>query len=237
MKDLASTIDIRLQYGIKAILLRHLKREYLGVREYKNSVFGWLIVGNRESKEDSSDLIRRLSKGDTAAIVELYDLYFDRIYSMVYNQLDRNHSNTEDVVQETWLAAIKSAKKFKGNSQPYTWLCGIAWHKIRDHQRRHYRDKAKLYRPSIDSGIPELQLIDSGPLPIEIIEKEETKEVVRMALSSLPGHYQQVLILKYVEDMSAKEVGQSLGKSKKSVESMLDRARVALKDKIIDLSK
>jgi RNA polymerase sigma-70 factor (ECF subfamily) len=208
-----------------------------GAQGSKNSMFRRLIPGNRDSKKDSSDLILRLSKGDNAAIEELYTLYFDRIYSLVYNQVGRDQCSAEEVVQETWLAVIKSAKKFKGTSQPYTWLCSIALHKIKDYQRRHYVDMAKLYRPSEDPEIAELQLIDSGPLPDEIIEKEETKEMVRRALSSLPSHYQQVLTLKYVEEMSAKEISQSLGKSTRSVESMLDRAKLALRNKIVESSK
>ncbi|MFC2017937.1 RNA polymerase sigma factor [Chloroflexota bacterium] len=205
-------------------------------------MFDRFISGNRKSKEagseaDSSDLILRLSKGDTAAIEELYNLYFDRIYSMVYNRVGRNHDNAEEVVQEIWLAVIKSAKKFKGKSSPYTWICSIAAHKITDYQRRSYRDNAMVHKPSTNPEIPELQLIDSNPLPEELIEKKETKEVVRMALDSLPSHYQQVLTLKYIEELSAKEVGQVLGKSKKSVESLLDRAKLALRNEIVDMSR
>ena len=201
-------------------------------------MFGWLMHSNApDSKEESADLVQRLSKGDTTAIEELYNLYFDRIYSMAFNQLGRNHSSAEEVVEETWLAVIKSAKNFKGHSHVYTWLCSIAWHKIRDYQRRHYRDMAKQQQPSTRVETPELQLIDSGPLPEELIEREETKELVRKALASLPSHYQQVLTLKYLQDMSAKEIGEVMYKSTRSVESLLDRARLALRDRIIQISK
>ena len=205
--------------------------------KYNYAVLEKLLPGSRKSKAAGSDLIHRLSKGDTAAIEELYGLYFDRIYSMVYNQVGRNHDSAEEVVQETWLAVIKSAKKFKGKSSPYTWICSIAAHKITDYQRRAYRDNAMLQKPSNNPEIPELELIDSGPLPDELVEKEETKEVVRRALDSLPSHYQQVLILKYIDEMSAKEVGEVLGKSAKSVESLLDRAKLALRNEIITLSR
>lgn len=205
-------------------------------------MFGRFIFSNRKTKAAgseaaSSDLISRLSKGDTVAIEEVYNLYFDRIYSMVYNQVGRNHDSAEEVVQEIWLAVIKSAKKFKGKSSPYTWICSIARHKITDYQRRSYRDSDMVQKPSTNPEIPELQLIDSGPLPEELIEKEETKQAVRMALDSLPAHYQQVLMLKYIEEMSAKEVGQVLGKSTKSVESLLDRARLALRNELVDRSR
>lgn len=191
-----------------------------------------------DSKRDEADLGERLRRGDSAALEELYNLYFDRLYSMVFNQVGYDHSNAEDVVQEIWLAAIKSAKKFRGQSQPYTWLCSIAWHKIKDFQRRHYRQMAKQQQAPSQIEIPELgEMIDSEPLPEEVLEREETKELVRRALSSLPSHYQQVLTLKYIEGMSAKEISQAFGKSTRSVESLLDRARLALRDKIIHMSK
>ena len=205
---------------------------------YNHGVFGWFVnSGEFDSKDKSPELTLRLNKGETSAIEELYSLYFDRLYSLVYNHVGMDHGNAEEVVQETWLAVVKSVKKFKGQSQPYTWLCSIAWHKIRDFQRLHYRDVAKLQRLSTANGISELQLIDTSPLPAVVIEQEETKELVRIALASLPVHYEQVLTLKYIEGMSAKEISQVLNKSAKSVESLLDRARLVLRNEIIQISK
>jgi RNA polymerase sigma-70 factor, ECF subfamily len=205
-------------------------------------MFGKFIFVSRKPKgtgpdSASSNLVSSLSKDDPADIEGLYNLYFDRIYSLVYNQVGRNHVSAEEVVQETWLAVIKSATKFKGKSSLYTWICSIAHHKISDYQRRSYRDDVMGQKPSANPEIPELQLVDSGPLSEEIIEKEETKWVVRRALGSLPSHYQQVLTLKYIEEMSAKEVSQVIGKSIKSVESLLSRAKLALLNEIVDMSK
>lgn len=191
----------------------------------------------KTTKGDQLDLSRRLRQGDIAALEELYNLYFDRIYSMVFNQVGRDHSNAEDVTQETWLAATKSAKKFKGQSEPYTWLCSIAWHKVRDFQRRHYRQMAKEQSPADQPDIAKVrQILDTQPLPQELLEQEGTQELVRSALSALRSQYQQVLILKYVEDMPMREIGYVLRKSTRSVDGLLRRARVALRDKIIQMS-
>jgi RNA polymerase sigma-70 factor (ECF subfamily) len=191
----------------------------------------------KPAKGDELDLASRLRQGDTGALEELYDLYFDRIYSVIFNQVGRDHSNAEDVTQETWLAAVKSVKRFKGQSEPYTWLCSIAWHKIRDFQRRHYRQMVKQQSPADQPDVATLrQMLDTQPLPQELLEREGTQELVHRALFALPGQYQQVLILKYVEDMPMKEIGYVLGKSTKSVDGLLRRARVALRDKIIQMS-
>lgn len=205
-------------------------------------MFGRFISSNRKNRESDSDaavsdLILRLSKGDSSAIEELYNLYFDRIYSMVYNQVGRNHDSAEEVVRETWIGVIKSAKKFKRKNSPYIWICSIAMHKISDYQGRYHHDNATVRKLSNTMEIPELQLIDSGSLPDELIQKEETRAVVRMALDTMPSHYHQVLTLKYLEDMSAKEIGQVLGKSTKSVENSLNRAKLALRKEIKAMSR
>jgi RNA polymerase sigma-70 factor, ECF subfamily len=189
------------------------------------------------SSTEDGDLVRRFRCGDINAAEELYRLYFDRLYSMVFNQVGRNHKNTEEVVQESWLAIIKSAKKFKGQSQLFTWIYKIAWYKIKDFQRVHYRDIANLQPPSDQTTHPELQLIDTEPLPQELVESEETGNLVRNAMSTLPPHYQQVLTLKYLENLSLKEISEVMDKSTKSVSSLLERARLALRDQVNQLNR
>jgi DNA-directed RNA polymerase specialized sigma24 family protein len=64
--------------------------------------------------EQDADMLKRLQGGDRTAMAELYDRYFDRLYSLVFNQVDRNRDIAEDIVQETFLAALKSAKGSRG---------------------------------------------------------------------------------------------------------------------------
>ena len=187
---------------------------------------------NINPEEASTDLVSRFRKGEIAAVEQVYHLYFDRIYSMVFNQVGRDHKNAEEVVQETWLSVVKSAGKFKGQSQLYTWIYKIAWYKIKDFQRKHYRELANHQHPMQLSSIPALEVMDIEPLPQEVVESEETGKLVRTALSALPDHYNQVLTLKYIENMSSHEIGEVMGKSSKSIDSLLDRARLALRDQI-----
>lgn len=182
--------------------------------------------------ERDADLLRRLQDGDQTAMGELYDRYFDRVYSLVFNQVDRNKEVAEDIVQDTFLAALKSAKSFKGRSSAYTWLCSIAYHKVADHYRRQSRERKRMV-----SGIDVDTLEDSEnpgrqPQPDSMIESAETRQVVNEALSKLPFDYQQVLLLKYVEEMSVLEISQIMGRSPKSVEGLLTRSRKALETRL-----
>jgi RNA polymerase sigma-70 factor (ECF subfamily) len=178
--------------------------------------------------EQDADMLKRLHDGDRAAMAELYDRYFDRVYSLVFNQVDRNREVAEDIVQDTFLAALKSAKGFKGRSSAYTWLCSIAYHKVADHYRRQSRERKHMV-----SGV-DVDTVDASenpgtqPQPDSLIESAETRQVVNEALAKLPWDYRQVLILKYVEEMSVQEIGQIMDRSPKSIEGLLTRSRKAL---------
>ncbi len=184
-----------------------------------------------ESNDCERDLVRRLRRRDADVFPQLYDLLGDRLYAFVFNLVDRDHGVAEDIVQDVWLTALRGVDRYEGRGRLYTWLCGIALHKVQDHWRRVGRDSERRYRSPGEAETDEtLDLIDTEPLPEEIVEREETRQLVREAVSFLPDHYRTVLHLKYVEQLSAQEIALLLNKSPKAVESSLCRARLALRD-------
>ncbi len=183
---------------------------------------------SKDATEDA-ELIARLRQGNPAAMEYLYDTYFDRIYSLVFNALGRDQTAAEDVVQESFLAAIRSVKGFRGDSSLYTWLCSIAYRKVADFQRRQVRERRhRQHVEDIDSiGPGQLSRIKAS-VP-DMAEAVENREFVEKAMSRIPQDYRQALILKYVEEMSVFEISQVMGRSPKSVEGLLTRARKALR--------
>lgn len=182
--------------------------------------------------ERDAEMLERLRDGDNTAMAELYDRYFDRVYSLVFNQVDRNKEIAEDIVQETFLAALKSAKSFKGRSSAYTWLCSIAYHKVADHYRRQSRERKRMVSGIDVDTVDDEENPGRQPQPDSLIESAETRQVVNEALSRLPWDYRQVLILKYVEEMSVQEIGQVMDRSPKSIEGLLTRSRKALQTQL-----
>ena len=185
--------------------------------------------------EQDADMLKRLQGGDRTAMAELYDRYFDRLYSLVFNQVDRNRDIAEDIVQETFLAALKSAKGFKGRSSAYTWLCSIAYHKVADHYRRQSRERKRMVSGIDVDTVDDTENPGRQPQPDSLIESAETRQVVNEALAKLPWDYRQVLILKYVEEMSVLEIGQVMDRSPKSIEGLLTRSRKALQTQLAGL--
>lgn len=177
-------------------------------------------------KEEEIVLVNRIAHGDREALEEFCQRYYARLYNFIYYQVGGNQADAEDLLQITLLAAIDSLHTFQGRSRLYTWLCSIAWHKIADFRRR---SRAVQMDPKNLALIKELQTIASVPLPDEILERQATQNLVHEVLLSLPEHYHRVLVLKYVEDFSVEEIAQLMGKSFKSIESLLSRARNAFR--------
>jgi len=163
---------------------------------------------------------------------EFYTIYRSRLYSLILEQVDRDEAVAEDLVQDVFLAALASLDKFRGDSQLYTWLRSIAFHKINDHYRHQARRPEPKKSPH-DFDVTELEQIgDNQPAASTQMESEEARQSVHQALADLPQDYQEVLVLKYLKDMPVLAISQIMGRSPKSVEGLLSRARKAMRDSL-----
>ncbi len=191
-----------------------------------------MTISGSTSQSYETKLVEKLRSGDSAAIEEVYNLYRNRLYSLVLKQVDRDEAIAEDLVHEVFLAALRSLDKFRGDSQLYTWLRSIALHKINDFYRHQAREpKAENSFPDFDAL--ELERIRGNePATFTVLESEEVRQSVHQALADLPQDYQEVLVLKYIKDMPVLAISQIMGRSPKSVEGLLSRARKAMRDNL-----
>jgi RNA polymerase sigma-70 factor, ECF subfamily len=181
-----------------------------------------------------ADLVAGLQAGEPEAIKVVFNAYSDRLYSFVYHQVARNQAAAEDIVQETFAGAIKTAAKFKSNSRIYTWLVSIARHKIADHFRRMEREKKHNARSLDDRSSEQPELADDAPTAVEMMVSSEDRLLVEQALQKVPADYRQVLVLKYVEEMPVNEISLVMRRSPKSVEGLLSRAREMMRTALRD---
>jgi RNA polymerase sigma-70 factor (ECF subfamily) len=193
-----------------------------------------MTIASSTSQSYETELVERLRSRDKAAMGEFYNMYRHRLYSLVLEQVDRDQAVAEDVVHEVFLAALDSLDKFRGDSQLYTWLRSIAFHKIKDFYRRQARE------PKADEEFPDFatlkleQTRDTQPATSTVMESEEIRQSVHQALADLPRDYQEVLTLKYLKDMPVLAISQVMGRSPKSVEGLLSRARKAMRANLGD---
>jgi RNA polymerase sigma-70 factor (ECF subfamily) len=196
-----------------------------------------MTIASSTSQAYEIKLVEKLRSGDSAAMAEFYNIYRHRLYSLVFEQVGRNETVAEDLVHEVFLAALSSLDKFRGDSQLYTWLRSIAYHKIKDFYRRQAREpKPETSSPDFNALKLE-QTRDNAPAAFTVMESEEIRQSVHQALADLPEDYQEVLVLKYLKDMPVLAISEIMGRSPKSVEGLLSRARKAMRDNLGDNHK
>ncbi|HQU44070.1 MAG: hypothetical protein B7Z73_01605 [Planctomycetia bacterium 21-64-5] len=155
--------------------------------------------------------------GSETAWRALYEEHFDAIYGFVWHRAQRHPHRTEEIVQETWLVAVRRIADFDPAQGTFeAWLKGIAANVLKNHRRRWQRDSRT-------------QSLDAEPASPQSDGRCEAGELMTLALTALPARYQAVLRAKYEERLSVNEIGERLGSTAKSVESMLSRAREALR--------
>jgi RNA polymerase sigma-70 factor (ECF subfamily) len=190
-------------------------------------------IADPTSQSYETKLVANLRSGDSTAVEEFYNIYRNRLYFLISEQVDRDHVVAEDLVQEVFLAALDSLDKFRGDSQIYTWLRSIACHKINDFYRRQAREpQPRESSPDFDAMEQLEQTWDNEPAIFTVLESEEIRQSVHQALGSLPHDYQKVLVMKYLQEMPVLQISQVMGRSPKSVEGLLSRARKAMRDNL-----
>lgn len=174
-------------------------------------------------------LVDKLRRGDSTAVEQFYKVYRRRLYYLVLEHVGRDQGLAEDLVQEVFLAALGSLDGFRGDSQLYTWLRSIAFHKINDHYRRQARQPKPEKSPPEILALKLEQATGDEQAAHSAMESEEARLEVHQALVDLPQDYRDVLVLKYLDEKPVLEISQVMGRSPKSVEGLLARARKALR--------
>jgi len=186
------------------------------------------------SQDYETRLIEQLRAGNSTAVEEFYSVYKKRLFYLLLEQVGRDRAVAEDLVQEVFLAALDSLDNFRGDSQLYTWLRSIAFHKLNDYYRRRAREpRGDQLPPEIMALKLEQATNDEQPV-VATMESEETRQEVHQALVDLPDDYQEVLVLKYFEEMPVLKISKVMGRSPKSVEGLLSRARRALRTNLAE---
>ena len=166
---------------------------------------------------DSSDevLITRGQHGDRDAVAQLYRRYARAIARYVTYRIP-DDSVVEDITAEVFLRMVEGLPRYRIMGIPFdAWLYRIAAARVADYYRKHAR------RPEQD--LPDDLTAPLTPLEVAVEQREEL-DTLRQAISQLPDHYQQILILRFVERYSLSEVAEILNKSVHAVGMAQHRA-------------
>lgn len=180
-----------------------------------------------ESPDDS--LVGRAKEGSVDAFTELVRRYQGKIYQTIF-QLTRDHLETDDLTQETFMKAFKSLREFKQKSSFYTWLYRIAVNLTLNFLKKRHKEKGREsytenYSPS---GADRFQ--PSSPENYSL--KKELGKRLKEAIESLPLAYKAAFILVSYQGMSHSQAAEVLRCSEKTVSWRMYKARKILQERL-----
>ncbi|MCG8559209.1 MAG: sigma-70 family RNA polymerase sigma factor [Hyphomicrobiales bacterium] len=188
--------------------------------------------GPGRDPESEADLVARLRKGDAAAHEALVRAHITYLLRVARNIL-RDDALAEDCVQEAFLSAFAKIDTFEGRSSIRSWLRRITMNaalmKLRSAKRRDERP-IEDFLPEFDRNGCRIEPPWTRlATPEEIAESNDRRALVKEKVAELPEAYRTVLVLRDFEELSTREVAETLGLSEAAVRVRLHRARAALK--------
>lgn len=182
---------------------------------------------------DEAALVQRAQQGDTAAFAELVKKYERKIYRVALH-ITNNQEDAEDVLQESFLKAYSHLNGFEGNSKFYTWIVRIAVNEALMKLRKRKTSRAVSIDEEVDTGEDYVtrEFADWEEDPEQRYSREELREILDKAISSLRPAFRSVFVLRDIEDLSTEETAEALDLSIPAVKSRLLRARLQLRDKL-----
>jgi len=184
-------------------------------------------------KNTEQEIAEGLRKGSRQAWLQLYEAYAEPVWRNIARLTGGDSASVADIVQETFLAAARSAQNFNsGRGTLWVWLWTIAKRQVALYYRKQKLEivlsRARQWWTSLDGE--KFDWIDAkADMPPDILESQELAVLVRLALSELPGDYQTLLFAKYVDNQRAEKIAEQMDCSETAVRSKLSRARKAFR--------
>ena len=183
--------------------------------------------------QQEHEVAQGLREGKIEAWQTLYDAYARRVWHSVARRMGPLSADVADVVQETFLAAARSARTYDpARGSLWAWLSGIARKHVALYyrkRRRHQRLRHLGNRPSVDNQKIVRWLEGGGEAPAEVLQAAELADFVRATLTELPVDYGTLLTAKYVDGISVDQIAGHRNCSSTAVRSKLARARRAFR--------
>ncbi len=175
---------------------------------------------------EEAELVAAAKDGDGAAFAELVRATHASTYTMAF-RLMGNEDDARDVVQDVYLRAFRSLKRFRGDARFSTWLYRITANSAASHLARRTRNRHDAITD--DDAVPDERLdID----PQLSAEARVLRDRVNLALAELPEKLRAVVVLRDVYDLPHEAIAEELGISEAAAKVRLHRARKKLREQL-----
>jgi RNA polymerase sigma-70 factor (ECF subfamily) len=189
----------------------------------------------KEIRDDDSELIQAINSGQADKFHDLVKRYEQKLYNFSM-RMCRDHSDAEDMIQETFLNVFRYLKDFRFETKFKNWLYKVAASTcIKKRRKSKFAPEKEL---SLDEFLPEneAEVPDHVPewalLPLDKVLNQELSNTINQEILSLPKKYRLVIVLRDIEGFSTAETAQILNLSPSNVKVRLHRARLYLRDKL-----
>jgi RNA polymerase sigma-70 factor (ECF subfamily) len=157
---------------------------------------------------------------------DFFQLLYPELYRYVARATGAGYSDVEDIVSETLLHAWRDRDRFRGDASLVTWALSIARNRVRE-----WRRKAALQQRSEDV-LKAITRMDSESVPEHLLQDLEARRMVRETLEAMPAPQSQVLIERYFEGKTLKDIAAQSEETEEAVESRLRRARETFRESL-----
>lgn len=189
--------------------------------------------GARSPAEEDSELIRRARAGDFSALDELVQRHYRTAFNLAF-RLTNSYDDAQDIVQEAFVRVHNALPSFRGDANFTTWLYRIV--------RNVFLDERKKQRIRAHSSLEEMvdlednavarQIEDPRPGPQWAVERTERSQIIQQAVMGLPQNQRLMISLYHFQHRSYEEIAEIMDLPIGTVKSRLNRARLALKNKL-----
>ena len=186
-------------------------------------------------KDKDFGLIQAINSGQVDKFNELVKRYEQKLYNFSL-RMCHDHSDAEDMVQDTFLNVFKYLKDFRYETKFKNWLYKVAASTcIKKRRKSKFAPEREIsldeFRPGDEAAAAE-KVPEWALMPLDKLLNEELSSVIHRAILSIPRKYRMVIVLRDIEGFSTAETAQILNLSPANVKVRLHRARLYLRDKL-----
>jgi RNA polymerase sigma factor (sigma-70 family) len=178
------------------------------------------------SAAEDSELVAAVLRKDRKATAEFVARHADALYRYMRSRLAPRYDQVDDLVQEVFVTAWQGLNQYRGAGSLQAWVMGIARHKVEDYYRERLRTPESIEDADLDpdksTSVPEIH---------RLLEEDQLRKNTQRVLAALPEQYRLVLLWRYWEKASAREMALKTSKTEKAIERLLARARAEFRER------
>ena len=178
---------------------------------------------------DEISIIKQVLGGDADAFEHIVKKYEKKVYNLALRYL-KNRDDALDLSQEVFIQVYNNLAQFRGDSQFSTWIYRVTYNKCVDMLRKTQKLRRNVVMSTDDENFFETR--DCRASIEEDYEGRETLVTVMKIIDTLPSEQRDVVILRYIKDLSYSQIADVLGIAEGTIKSRLNRARLKIKEQL-----